>query len=470
MSENIYQIYQANPATSMQSTDLYYLGRSPYGGTNDMAITWDNTMLSITKVGTVTTGTWNATVIGPTYGGTGVNNGSSTITIGGNVTFSGAFTFTGTVTANTSVTFPTSGTLLNNTLSSGNIYVGNGSNVATGVSMSGDGTLSNTGSLTVTGIGHITTGVLGLANGGTNANLTASNGGIVYSTASAMGILSGTATANQVLLSGSSTTPAWSTATYPATTTANQLLYSSATNTITGLTSANNGVLVTSNSGVPSILAGSGTSSQILVSNSAAAPSWSTATYPTTTTASQLLYSSATNTVAGLATANNGMLVTNNSGTPSISALGAGQIFIGTTSAAPTAASLTAGNGITITSASASITIASTGTVAWTDVTGTSQTMAANTGYIADNASLVTLTLPTTAAQGTIIEVAGNGAGGWTIAQNANQNIKIGSSTTTTGVGGSLSSTNRYDGITLLCTVANTTWVTRSVVGNLTVV
>ena len=44
-------------------------------------------------------------------GGTGVNNGASTITIGGNVTFSGGFTFTGTITGNTGVTFPTSGTL-----------------------------------------------------------------------------------------------------------------------------------------------------------------------------------------------------------------------------------------------------------------------------------------------------------------------------------------------------------------------
>lgn len=58
---------------------------------------------------------------------------------------------------------------------------------------------------------------LSLANGGTNSSLTASNGGIFYSSASAGAILSGTATANQVLLSGSSTTPSWSTATYPAT-------------------------------------------------------------------------------------------------------------------------------------------------------------------------------------------------------------------------------------------------------------
>lgn len=92
-----------------------------------------------------------------------------------------------------------------------------------------------------------------LANGGTNASLTASNGGLVYSTASAFAILSGTATANQIPLSGSNAAPSWSTATYPATTTINQLLYSNAANTITGLATANGGLLNTSSSGVPSI-------------------------------------------------------------------------------------------------------------------------------------------------------------------------------------------------------------------------
>ncbi|HMF70692.1 MAG TPA: hypothetical protein VK616_04435, partial [Flavitalea sp.] len=79
------------------------------------------------------------------------------------------------------------------------------------------------------------TGQLGLTRGGTNASLTASNGGLIYSTATAMSVLAGTATANRVPLSGSSAAPSWSTATYPATTTINQLLYSSAANTITGL-------------------------------------------------------------------------------------------------------------------------------------------------------------------------------------------------------------------------------------------
>jgi len=56
-----------------------------------------------------------------------------------------------------------------------------------------------------------------------------------------------------MLQSGASTAPSWSTATWPATTTANQLLYSSANNVIAGLATANNGVLVTSSGGVPSI-------------------------------------------------------------------------------------------------------------------------------------------------------------------------------------------------------------------------
>ena len=66
---------------------------------------------SLTAVGTIATGVWNGSIITGTYGGTGVNNGSSTITIGGSVTFSGAYTFSGTLSANTAITFPTTGAL-----------------------------------------------------------------------------------------------------------------------------------------------------------------------------------------------------------------------------------------------------------------------------------------------------------------------------------------------------------------------
>jgi hypothetical protein len=76
------------------------------------------TSSSLTSVGTIGTGTWQGTLIGGTYGGTGVNNGAKTITIGGNIstansfTTSGNFALTLTQTAATSVTLPTSGTLV----------------------------------------------------------------------------------------------------------------------------------------------------------------------------------------------------------------------------------------------------------------------------------------------------------------------------------------------------------------------
>ena len=106
----------------------------------------------------------------------------------------------------------------------------------------------------------------------------------------------------------------------------------------------------------------------------------------------------------------------------------------------------------------------------WTEVTGTSQAMAVNNAYIANNAGLVTLTIPTTAAVGQTVIVVGKGAGGWSIAQNASENIRFGNVVTTTGVGGSLSSSNQYDSVELVCIVADTTWTVRNVLGNVTYV
>ena len=66
---------------------------------------------SLTSVGTITTGVWQGTVISPTYGGTGINNESNTITLGGNLSTTGAFTLNFTTTANTSLTLPTTGSV-----------------------------------------------------------------------------------------------------------------------------------------------------------------------------------------------------------------------------------------------------------------------------------------------------------------------------------------------------------------------
>ena len=66
---------------------------------------------TITTLGTISTGTWQGSVIGATYGGTGVNNGSNTITLGGNLSTIGAYTIALTATANTTLTLPVTGTL-----------------------------------------------------------------------------------------------------------------------------------------------------------------------------------------------------------------------------------------------------------------------------------------------------------------------------------------------------------------------
>lgn len=97
--------------------------------------------------------------------------------------------------------------------------------------------------------------------------------------------------------------------------------YATSGNEISGLSTANNGLLVTSSSGVPSILVGSGNTGNVLQSNTSSAPSWSTATYPSTTTINQLLYSSASNAIVGLSTANNSVLATNGSGVPGFTQL-----------------------------------------------------------------------------------------------------------------------------------------------------
>ena len=144
-----------------------------------------------------------------------------------------------------------------------------------------------------------------LSLGGTNAALTASNGGIFYSTASAGAILAGTATAQQILLSGSSTTPQWSTSTFPLDAAQYDFLYATAAHAWGRLTTANNGILITSATGVPSWLTG-GTTGQVLVATTSNPATWST------------LSSIAVTTLTGTA---NQVLVNGTSATPTAGAI-----------------------------------------------------------------------------------------------------------------------------------------------------
>lgn len=106
----------------------------------------------------------------------------------------------------------------------------------------------------------------------------------------------------------------------------------------------------------------------------------------------------------------------------------------------------------------------------WVEVTSTPYQAAYNKAYLMNSGGLITITLPVTAAKFTYIRICGFGAGGYLIAQNANQLIHVGDKVTTTGILGSLASVNQYACIYLLCVVADTTWVALSGWGDFTVV
>lgn len=163
------------------------------------------------------------------------------------------------------------------------------------------------------------------------------------------------------------------------------------------------------------------------------------------------------------------------SGTSAVDALTVGtdgQVLLGATGADPAFATLTSTGGtITFTPGTNTLNLESSGGgITFTEVTGSTQALAVNSGYILNYGTLCTATLPSTAAVGSIISIVGSGAGGWKIAQNASQYINFCGVATTTGTGGSLASTVRYDCIELICITTDVGWVVRSSVGNITVV
>ncbi len=134
-----------------------------------------------------------------------------------------------------------------------------------------------------------------------------------------------------------------------------------------------------------------------------------------------------------------------------------GQLLIGSTGVDPSAATLSAGAGISISNGAGAVTIsASASGAAWYSITATSQELLNDSGFIINAPSLCTLTLPATAFVGMSIYVFGR-TGGWTIIENAGQNIAV-SPVSTTITTGSLSSASDTDCIHLICTVADSEW------------
>ncbi len=282
--------------------------------------------------------------------------------------------------------------------------------------------------------------------------------------------------------SGAPTGLAYSTATYPVTTTVNQILYSSATNVIGGISTVNGGVLVTDNTGLPSMLANPAAAGRMLQSANAAIAAWSTPTYPSTSgSAGKIIISDGTNNVYSTPTFPNtapgaGKLLFGD-GTnwivstptyPNASAtirkiiVSDGTNFVASTETYATPGS--SGNVMTSDGTNWTSAAPASTSFTWSTVTGTSQTAAVDNGYFANNAGLVTVTLPATAAVGKVVEVAGQGAGGWKLLANTGQTIQFGNLASTTA--GSFSSTNQYDTIKVVCQVANTTWQVLSAVSS----
>ena len=136
-----------------------------------------------------------------------------------------------------------------------------------------------------------------------------------------------------------------------------------------------------------------------------------------------------------------------------------GQLLIGSTGADPVPSTLTSGTNISLVNTPGGITINSTGFAgfSWNVVTGASQAMLSNNGYIANNAGVVTLSLPATSNVGDEIDIIGKGAGGWLVQCGAGQTIVVGSASTSAA--GSVASTNRHDSFYMICTVANLEWI-----------
>lgn len=202
-------------------------------------------------------------------------------------------------------------------------------------------------------------------------------------------------------------------------------------------------------------------------------PGFSTATYPSVTTINQILYSSAANTVTGLATANQAVLTTGATGIPVLTALATnGQLIIGSTAGVPAAGTITSTGGtVTVTLGSNTINLeVASGGFTWNDATGATVTLAVENGYVTDRGGGVAYTLPATAVLGNEILIVGK-LGAWSIAQAAGQQILLGSSSSTVGVTGSIASTNVGDCVSLVCITAgaSTVWRANSYVGNITV-
>ncbi|MDG0815785.1 hypothetical protein [Bdellovibrio svalbardensis] len=221
---------------------------------------------------------------------------------------------TGTVTSITAGTGLTGGTIS----TSGTIGLG--------TELTGLNGLATTGVVKRTGAGAYTagaasltadvSGVLPVANGGTNSSTALTNNKVMVSSGGAI-VEAAAITANKALISDASGIPTASSVTntelgYVSGVTSSIQTQLNAKSSSTGW--SNYSVIATNGSGTMTAVTGSVNGS--ILQYSATGPVYSTASYPGTTTANQLLFSSANNVVGGLTSANDSVLLTNGTGVP----------------------------------------------------------------------------------------------------------------------------------------------------------
>ena len=208
-TDKTFNYVNATPAfTSSENMDLASGKAYKIAGTTVLsgsALGTGITGSSLTSVGTIGTGTWQGSVVGGTYGGTGVNNGSNTITLAGNLVTSGANSLTLTTTGSTNVTLPTSGTLINSAVTSlsslatvGTITSGTWNGSVVGATYGGTGVNNGSSTITLGGslttVGAYTTSLTATAN----TAVTLPTSGTLATTTGASNVLGASATASTI--------------------------------------------------------------------------------------------------------------------------------------------------------------------------------------------------------------------------------------------------------------------------------
>lgn len=144
---------------------------------------------------------------------------------------------------------------------------------------------------------------------------------------------------------------------------------------------------------------------------------------------------------------------------------------VGTATPALNNLNIVGGTGIQTVGSGSTVTINALGSgFSWVEVS-TNTVMVKNTGYfVVSPGGAITMTLPAVSVIGDSVSVSLVDATSWQILQpNAGSVIRIGNSTTTVGMGGSIESTASGDSIELVCRTSNGEWVAQNWVGNLTI-